>query len=137
MRTRWSSPRIGEVPEVEPAAAGIEERADRGHRLAFAIVEVEQHVDIAAGAVAAVVADRPALFEADVVDGELSTGQRFVHHAGGVHERLIYARIKGFGGSGPYAEYRAYDMSAQAAAGTFSVTGEPRWPAAPPGADHR
>ncbi len=40
------------------------------------------------------------------------------------HPGIIYAQIKGFGGSGPYAEYKSYDMIAQAAAGTFSVTGE-------------
>ena len=37
---------------------------------------------------------------------------------------IIYARLKGFGTSGPYAEYKCYDMVAQAAAGAFSVTGE-------------
>ncbi len=37
---------------------------------------------------------------------------------------IIYARLKGFGTSGPYANYKCYDMVAQAAAGAFSVTGE-------------
>ncbi|HJM88159.1 MAG TPA: CoA transferase [Dehalococcoidia bacterium] len=37
---------------------------------------------------------------------------------------IIYARLKGFGTSGPYADYKCYDMVAQAAAGAFSVTGE-------------
>jgi formyl-CoA transferase len=37
---------------------------------------------------------------------------------------IIYARLKGFGTSGPYSEYKCYDMVAQAAAGAFSVTGE-------------
>ena len=32
-----------------------------------------------------------------------------------VHPALIYARIKGYGLSGPYAEYRSFDMLAQAA----------------------
>ncbi|MEX2446298.1 MAG: CoA transferase, partial [Dehalococcoidia bacterium] len=45
-----------------------------------------------------------------------------------VNPRLIYARIKGFGLSGPYSDYPAYDWVAQAAAGTFSVTGEPGGP---------
>ena len=40
-----------------------------------------------------------------------------------VHPVLIYARIKGYGLSGPYAEYRSFDMLAQAAAGLFSLTG--------------
>jgi formyl-CoA transferase len=37
---------------------------------------------------------------------------------------IIYARIKGFGLTGPHAAYNAFDWVAQAAAGTFSVTGE-------------
>ncbi|MEZ4501589.1 MAG: CoA transferase [Dehalococcoidia bacterium] len=42
--------------------------------------------------------------------------------------RLIYGRIKGFGLSGPYANYNSYDWVAQAAAGAFSVTGDPSGP---------
>jgi formyl-CoA transferase len=49
------------------------------------------------------------------------------------HPPLIYAQIKGFGNSGPYANYRAYDMSAQAAAGNFSLTGDPDGPPTLPG----
>ncbi len=41
---------------------------------------------------------------------------------------IIYGRIKGFGLSGPYANYKSYDWVAQASAGTFSVTGEPGGP---------
>ena len=43
----------------------------------------------------------------------------------GVHPGIIYARVKGFGTSGPYAGYKCYDMVAQAASGAFSVTGTP------------
>ena len=46
---------------------------------------------------------------------------------------LIYARIKGFGLSGPYAHYKCFDPLAQAAAGAFSVTGEADGPPVKPG----
>jgi formyl-CoA transferase len=50
-----------------------------------------------------------------------------------VHPGLIYARLKGFGLDGPYADYKCYDMVAQAAAGAFSVTGDPAGPPMLPG----
>ena len=46
---------------------------------------------------------------------------------------IIYARIKGFGTSGPWADYKCYDMVAQSAAGAFSITGEPDGPPLRPG----
>jgi formyl-CoA transferase len=46
---------------------------------------------------------------------------------------LIYTRIKGYGLSGPYADYRSFDMLAQAAAGLFSLTGEADGPPVRPG----
>ena len=45
-----------------------------------------------------------------------------------LNPRLIYVRIKGFGLSGPYKDYNAYDWVAQAAAGSFSTTGDPDGP---------
>ena len=50
-----------------------------------------------------------------------------------VHPQIIYVRIKGFGTSGPRAHYKCMDMVAQAAAGAFSITGEPDGPPMRPG----
>ena len=50
-----------------------------------------------------------------------------------VNPRIIHARIKGFGLTGPYSDFNCYDWVAQAAAGTFSVTGEPDGPPLHPG----
>ncbi|MCE2392092.1 MAG: CoA transferase [Proteobacteria bacterium] len=50
-----------------------------------------------------------------------------------VHPPVIYAQLKGFGSSGPNSDFKSYDMVAQAAAGAFSVTGEPDDPPMLPG----
>jgi len=47
-----------------------------------------------------------------------------------VNPRIIMARIKGFGLSGPYHEYKSFDMIAQAMGGVMSVTECPIRPSA-------
>ena len=50
-----------------------------------------------------------------------------------VNPAIIYARLKGYGLSGPYAHYKSFDPLAQATAGAFSVTGERNGPPVKPG----
>ncbi len=50
-----------------------------------------------------------------------------------VHPEIIYAQIKGFGTSGPYAAYKSFDSVAQAAGGSYAATGDPDGPPIMPG----
>jgi len=50
-----------------------------------------------------------------------------------LNPRIIYCSIQGFGTGSPYEKGLAFDMIAQAAGGTISVTGEPDRPPVKPG----
>jgi CoA:oxalate CoA-transferase len=53
---------------------------------------------------------------------KLGLGWEALH---GHYPQLIYAATSGFGHSGPYSSYAAYDLVAQAMGGVMSITGHP------------
>ena len=50
-----------------------------------------------------------------------------------VNPKIIMARIKGFGSYGPYSDFKAFDMIAQAMGGAMTMTGFPGSPPLKPG----
>ncbi len=46
-----------------------------------------------------------------------------------VNPKIVMGSIKGFGSTGPYADFKAYENVAQAMGGAMSTTGDPRRPA--------
>ena len=70
------------------------------------------------------------LKKCDVIMENFGPGvlERFGYSWEKIHEinpSIIYATIKGFGSSGPYSDYKAYEPIAQAMGGSMSTTGFP------------
>ena len=90
-------------------------KTERGRQLLY---DLAQHFDV---------------FVENYGPGVLESLNIDVEHLRELNPRLICARVKGFGLTGPYKDFMVYDWVAQAAAGTFSVTGSPDGPPMHPG----
>ena len=70
-------------------------------------------------------------FDVVVENFSLGTMEKFGLGWDVLHEKfpeLIYASVRGFGDSGPYAQFKSFDMIGQAAGGAMSVNGRPEGP---------
>lgn len=70
-------------------------------------------------------------FDVLVENFSLGTMEKFGLGWDVLHEKfpkLIYASVRGFGDSGPYAQFKSFDMIGQAAGGAMSVNGRPDGP---------
>ena len=128
-----------DVVKVERPAGGDPGRGPNGNAEYFVVWNANKRsvaLDLAAPAGRQVLLDMLPRYDVFVENYGPGVMERLALDYGalrGVKPDLIYARIKGFGTSGPWADYKCYDMVAQAAAGAFSITGEADGPPMRPG----